>query len=49
VAANAGAINHVLPVVGQSEINQRLQESISGMHFLGLHPEVDYIGLSIHS
>ena len=48
VAANAGAIDHMLPVVGQIQINQRLQESVPDT-LLGqsLEPDIDRLPLTL--
>ncbi|MDK2761179.1 MAG: hypothetical protein KYX64_07445, partial [Sphingopyxis sp.] len=43
VAANAGTVDHVLPVVGQTQIDQRLQQGIPNALF-GPAPEADIAG-----
>src|SRR5690554_2866964 len=48
MAANAGAVDHVLPVVGQSEIDQRLQESIPDALFCPApEPDIDRVPLAV--
>lgn len=48
VAANAGAVDHTLPVVGQSEINQRLQERIPDALFgPAPEPDIDRVPLAV--
>jgi len=40
MAANRGAIDHVLPVIGKSQVDQRLQQGIPDALF-GPAPEPD--------
>ena len=48
VAANAGAVDHVLQVVGQAEIKQRLQESTPYALFVPApEPHVDRVPLAV--
>ncbi|KPF71570.1 hypothetical protein IP68_18915 [Blastomonas sp. AAP25] len=48
VAANAGAIDHMLPVVGQTKIDQRLQERIPYALFGPTpEPDIDRVPLSV--
>ena len=48
MAANAGAVDHVLPVVGQSEIDQCLQESIPDALFRPApEPDLDRVPLVV--
>ena len=47
VAANAGAVDHVLPVVGEPQIDQSLQEGIPDALFCPApEPDVDRVPLA---
>jgi hypothetical protein len=48
VTANAGTVDHVLPVVGKTKINQRLQQRIPDALFgPAPEPDIDRVPLAV--
>jgi len=48
MAANRGAVDHVLPIIGQAEIDQRLKQSIPDALFgPASEPETDRVSVAV--